>query len=126
MSLFGPAWLTVHITTISTVVSVMILVIYSRFVNEKMVFPLSDSIKATIATFFFKKQVSSSVSDMIGACCSTFFFIVFCFFGSVLLSDYVVQPLLVSLRDVLLIIVIVLFVILAKVLHNKRLRQRLF
>ncbi|MFT7616292.1 MAG: hypothetical protein ACI8Y7_001123 [Candidatus Woesearchaeota archaeon] len=125
MSLLGPAWLTSQLGAIALLTSVTILVIFSTFVNKHIIFPLTDYVKHSSRRAAAKKT-KTSASHWIAKSLAALVFLIYCYFGSTVLAKYIIGPILGASRNFLVIVIIALFILLAHLLDNKRLRSILF
>ena len=127
MSILGPAFLVNSISLIALLTGVVLLMIFSDFVNRRMVFPLADMVKERTHRgmkptheskwgFLFSKYFSEGLAAVI--------FIVYCYFGSSLLAEYIFGPIFSSLREYLLLVVLGLFFTLSYIINSAKLRRK--
>jgi len=127
MSFLGPLWLIVHINTISLILGSIILVIFSGFVNKKIIFPIADYTKVKtqggLNKGSYKGQtfIAKYLPDII----STLIFILYVWLGSFILAEYIIAPILTRVRDILVIIMIIIFSIISWVINSKKIRNML-
>ncbi|MBW3020288.1 hypothetical protein KY334_03250 [Candidatus Woesearchaeota archaeon] len=128
MSLLGPEFLVAKINIISLIISAIILVLFSDFFNQGVVFPLADlvrsksnkgikKIKNTKKVNLFAKYSSEGLATLI--------FVIYCYLGTYVLAEYIIAPVLRRTKNILLITLIALFFVLSYVINNKIIRDKL-
>lgn len=126
MTLLGPQWLVNQIGTISLILGAAILVLFSNFVNKRIVFPLGDLTKAKTQAGLKKGQykgqgfLSKYIPDFLAA----LIFLVYVWLGAKVLADFIFVPILTRLSNVLLIVVIVIFLLFSWIINNATVRNR--
>jgi len=142
-AILSPAFLTSNIELISLVLAVMVLTIFDDFVMTKIVFPVTDFIREKTAKILGEKVViplaekikekikksigrrsSFKISRFIAEILTTILFILYFYAGYILLAEYIFEPILTRLKDIILILVLVIFILISLVLNRKELRKR--
>ena len=122
-SILGPQFLVNQIGLISVILGGVILAMFSRYINEIIVFPIADTLRdkagCKMSHTFKKKKASRYISEGIGAV----IFILFCYFATSVVADYVFTPLLYRARDFLVLILIAIFFLISIAVNNCRFRE---
>lgn len=129
MSLLAPAFLLRNLDLIGQVISVLLLVMFDEIVSGKIIFPTVDKLKE----FIFKKSKENIKKDKyltlakyFGEFLTTILVIIYFFMGYLFLSEYVIVPILQRLRNILLIVTLVFFLLISWMINNKRVRKKYF
>jgi len=128
MSFLGPVFLVSKIRVIALILSAIILVIFSDFFNQGVVFPLADSLRSKSHGKI--KKISSNkwvniLAKYLSEGVAAIIFIGYCYLGSFVLAEYIFIPIFNRLKNVFLIVVIVLYLLVSYVINNKSLRNTL-
>lgn len=119
MTFLSPDILVRNIPTIAIVISAVILVIVSQWMDRKVVFPLADSVKRQANKRIKKGIVTTLFMD--GT--ATTIFLAYCYFTTDVLAKYVFIPVLREMKEFLLVVVVVLFLILSYIINNRDTRR---
>lgn len=126
IDMFTPSFLLNNIDLVGQIMAVMILVMFDELVTGRIILPAVDNLR----DFIFKKgkeelQVKYEwVPKYFARFLATLLFIFYFFMGYWILSEYVIVPILLRLKSILLIIVMIFFVLVSRALNNKRIRKR--
>jgi len=128
MSFLGPVFLVSKIRVIALILSAIILVVFSDFFNQGVVFPLADSLRSRSHGKI--KKISSTrwvniLAKYLSEGVAAIIFIGYCYLGSFVLAEYFFIPIFNRMRDIFLLVVIALYLIVSYVINNKNLRDRL-
>lgn len=117
MSILAPQFLVRNIGTISIILSSVLMVIFSDFINKNIVFKITDSAKKhTHKKLKKRKIVAKYVSEGI----ATIIFILYCYFGTVVVARYIIQPIFIRAQAFLLLVVIGVFLLISFMINEKR------
>ena len=120
----SPPFLANRIYLISVIISAIILVIFSNFINQHIVFPVADYFrqktaqKLSVRRGWVRRYVSEAVA--------TILFIIYCFFGSYFITEYFIAPVLTKFKGIILLVVIVLFFLVSYSINDSITRKRFF
>jgi len=126
-NILAPSFLVNHIALIGYIMGVMVLVIFDEFVSGKIIFPVTDFIKAK----FFEQAMSVEkvkkhrklvkyASEFI----ATIIFIFYCYVGYLILAEYIIIPILTRLQNALLLVIIIVFLLISYVYNSRKLRRK--
>jgi len=122
-SILGPQFLVNQIGLISVILGGVILAMFSRYINEIIVFPIADSLRDKTGSRInraFKKSTSRYISEAVG----TIIFLLFCYFATSVVADYVFTPLLSRARNFLVLILLAVFFLISLAVNNDRFREK--
>lgn len=133
-NILAPQFLVQNIELVSFVVSVMILVIFDEFVIGKILFPVADFIKFRLARLLgvvyerrgIRSGVAKGFQRYSTEAVATIAVIVYCYLGYAVVSEFLVEPLLIRWRSVILLVVIILFFIFNYLINQTRWRRQFF
>jgi len=120
----GPAWLRAQISMISLLFTGAFLVYFGSFVHGKIILPLADWIRHHTHARMIQIERVSKFSNTIGNIISTTFFLLYVYFGSFILSEFIFTPILLRLANYILITSIILFALVSYAINNISLRKR--
>ncbi len=120
----GPAWLRAQINMISLLFAGAVLVYFGSFVHGKIILPLGDWIRHHTNAKMSQIQRVSKFANIIGSIVATIFFLLYVYFGSYILAEFVFAPILFRLENYILIVTIVLFAIVSYALNTLSLRKK--
>ncbi|MDP1728685.1 MAG: hypothetical protein Q8L27_00595 [archaeon] len=125
--ILSPPFLANNIAIIGAILAGAILVYFGGFVNHRIIFPIADWIRensnnklSSIEKLKRRKRTIKYLSDSL----STLIFILYVYFGGVIISKYVINPILLNLKDYILILVIILFILVSYAINNLKLRRK--
>lgn len=128
-AILAPSFLVNNIYFISLVLGVMILVILEEKTNHHIVFPLTDFIRNKTAEKIGETKSGRKmprIRTWIAEWIATLIFILYFYFGAVIITNYIIAPILYKLRAYLLIVVIVIFLVTNHFIHSHRWRKKFF
>jgi hypothetical protein len=121
MSFLGPEFLVRQIGVISLVISAVLLVVFGDFVDRTIVFPIADLVRSKTQSSLKKHTFAKYFPEFL----ATAVFILYCYFGSSFLSEYVFAPILSRLSNILLVVLVILFFALSYLINNLSLRRKI-
>jgi hypothetical protein len=126
MSLLAPTWLVNQIWIISYILSAVVLVIFSDAINKYVVFPVADFVRDNTHKKIFKSKhnYKKKLSKIISESLATVIFIIYCYIGSTFLAKHLFHPVLRSFRNVLVLVLIIIFMGISFVINNKTIRNK--
>jgi hypothetical protein len=134
MSIFAilsPKFLVENIRIISLIIAGFFLVMFDNLVTE-YAFRLADTIREGSARSVreFGKKTNFKKIETFGAkyfseALATAIILLYCYFGTTVLADYIFTPILLKVQNIILIIVIAFFILISYVVNTKSVRQRL-
>jgi len=124
--ILAPTFLVNNIETIAIIIGAVLLVVFSSFVNKKIIFPIADVVREETHKNVHKLTEHKTFSDLLSDWLATIIFLLYCYLGASLLARYIFTPILIEAQSVILLIVIVLFLMLSFALHNKKFRKSFF
>lgn len=127
MSILGPAFLVNSINLTALIIAVVILVYFGSFVHHKIVLPIADlARKKSQHKIGEIRQVKKRawIMKYLPESLATIVFILYCYFGAIILAEYIFAPILYRLRGIIVIAVIALFFVISYGINNIRLRKK--
>lgn len=113
-----------NIATISLVFSAVIMVLYSSFFDNKIVYPFSSYIKKSLRGLFKRRTVLlGKMCDLAGKLSATIIFLGYCYFGTTLFATYIMQPILSQVQEYLLVIVLIAFMFVHNEVNRKLVKK---
>lgn len=129
--ILSPKFLVDNIDVISLIIAGFLLIMFDNFVTERA-FALADAIRERSARKLREfgqktnlKKVETYGAKYFSEFLSTFIVLAYCYLGTIILARYVFAPILTSLKDILLIVVIVLFLVISYAVNTKNIRKLL-
>lgn len=131
MSILGPDFLVKQISTFAIVCAAITLVVFSNFINLKIVFPISDYLHSLFRGWFKRtKWLTESGKELVVNTLATIvvtsIFISYCYFTGTLLAEYFFEPILLKLKEYILVALIILFFLVAKAVTSRYYRRLFF
>jgi len=126
MGTLNPDFLVSNIDTIAIIMGAIVLVIFSSFVNKKIIFSIADMVKKETHKNVHKITEHKTFSDLLSDWLATIVFVIYCYLGAWVLAKYIFAPILLGAQSVLLLIVIALFLLVSYALNNKKFRRSFF
>lgn len=129
-SVLAPAFLVRNINVIALIIAGFILVIFDDAVS-RTAFRFADNIRNSTESGireFGKRKGYRAIeggASFLSKSIATAIILLYCYFGTTVLAYYVFAPILNSLRNIILIAVIVVFLLISYVVNEKRVRERL-
>lgn len=126
--ILSPPFLTSQIYLISLVLSGIMLMLWEALVLKGIIFPIADVVRDRTARSlrFTRVGESSWMTKILSEGLATLVFIIYSYIGVVLITNYVIYPILGALRGVITLVVIVIFLLLSYTINNIRIRDKLF
>lgn len=121
--ILAPEFLVNRIHTIAVMLGAVCLVVFSDFVLRTMVFPLADFVKGRTHQTIKKVKVPL-IPKYLSEGLATAIFIIYCYIGSGFLSEYIFEPILLKLKDYILLICLGLFLVVSYLINTKNVRRR--
>jgi len=123
----GPLWLQEQIALISIILSGAFLVYFGSFVHGKIILPIGDWIKDKSHKKIKEvgKKDTTKIANITSATISTIFFLIYVYFGGFILAEYIFEPILLRLKNFILIISIILFITVSYAINNIKLRKKI-
>jgi len=128
----APQFLINNISTIALVLAAALLVIFSDLVTKRIMLNFSDGIKSRthekIKAFGKQrnsKKIEKYVSKYISEILATSIFLLYCFFGAIILAEFVFTPIMLRLQNVITLQVIFLFFLISWTINTRRVRRKL-
>lgn len=122
-SILGPEFLIRQIGLISIILGGVVLALFSRYVNEKIIFPVADSLKEETHYRISRTIKHSKTTKYLSEAVATILFIIYCYFGASFLSKYVFSPILYSMREYLVIVLLVIFLLISAATNSSYFRK---
>lgn len=122
--LTGPQWLQAKIGLISMLVAGSLLVYFGSFVHGEIILPLGDWVRKHTHRQVSNIKRVGKFSNFIANSMATVFFLLYVYFGSIIISDYVFVPIMSNLRNYILIISVVSFLVISYIINNLKLRTK--
>ena len=119
--MLAPQYLINNIPTISLIVSAVVLVLTTNYMDKKIVFPLADGVKAHARRRIRKHN---ALTNLFSEALATIIFLLYVYFLTDVVSKYIFQPILTGMKDFILIVIIVLFLGVNYIINNKEIRRR--
>jgi len=123
-TILGPRFLVSQIPLIAVILGGVLLALFSRYINEGLVFPIADFLRdrtgSKLHKAFRKKKANRYVSEAIG----TIIFLLFCYFATSVVAQYVFIPLLTGAREFLILILLAIFFLISMAVNNDRFREK--
>lgn len=129
-SVLSPPFLVRNINVIALIIAGFVLVIFDE-ITTRAAFSFADSIRVSTQrkiSRIGRKKNSRTIrvgSSFFSNSLSTAIILLYCYFGTTVLAYYVFAPILSSLRDIILIIVVIAFMLISYVINDKDVRERL-
>lgn len=127
-SILAPNFLVNKISLIALILGATILVIFSDFVNKNIVFPLAGYLKQRTASGIKKTKTHKKIpwfSKLASESAATILFLLYCYLGSSFLAEYLFAPILFMMRNIILLVVIVLFFLISYTINSKFVKRNL-
>lgn len=123
-AIFGPAFLVNNIPLIAILIGGVLLALFSRYVNEKIVFPVADFLREKTNNKLKKKVGRSKFVRYFGESIATFIFILYCYFSTGFLADNFFTPLLTAFKDWIVIVLLVVFFFISLATNDRNFREK--
>ncbi|MDP1695410.1 MAG: hypothetical protein Q8L29_00680 [archaeon] len=129
-SILSPQFLVRNINVISLIIAGFILVIFDEFAT-RIAFRITDNLRNSTESGikeFGKKRNSKVIqggATFLSKSIATTIILIYCYFGTTILAYYIFAPILTSLREFLLIVIIMIFLVISYIVNEKRVRERL-
>ena len=124
MTFLGPLWLVSQIDLISLLLAGAFLVYFGSVVHGKIIIPFADWVRDITRDRVNRIQQVSKASNFIANSISTIFFLLYVYFGAFILAEYIFEPILFRLKEVIIIITIILFLVISYAINNIKLRKQ--
>lgn len=129
MSILGPAFLVNRIPLIALITGIVVIVILAEILHRKVIFPLSDMVREKTRAeiknkIHFKKN--RLLSKYLSEGLATTIFIIYCYLGAEILTDYFFEPIIYSMRDFLILVLLGLFLGISYLLNTPKIRKIFF
>ncbi len=116
-AIFGPQFLVQRIPQFALIIGAVILVIFSDIINKNFIFPIADWVKKFIQSRSKKhKLIGKYISEGL----ATIIFVIYCYLGAVLLAEHLLAPIMQRARDILLIILLIVFALISYAINQER------
>ena len=129
MTILAPVFLVRHIPEIALLLGIIVLVLFIDKIHNKIIFPLTEWAKKQTSTRI-KNRMNSEYKHTLAKYASegaaAIIFLAYCYFGEILLADFIFEPILNKLRSIILIVVIVLFFVLSYIINSVKIRKFLY
>jgi len=129
--ILSPKFLVDNVGVISLILAGFVLVVFDNFIT-RYAFKLADSIKEKTAQNIkeFGQKSNSKRIETLGAkyfseALATAIILLYCYFGTTVLAEYFFAPILLKMRNVLLLVVIGLFIVISFMVNNRKVRTTL-
>lgn len=127
MSILGPQWVVQYINVFALIMGAVVLVLFSDDVNRRIVFPLANQVKKRTQNKV--RNIGKSASWEITAkyaseCLATLIFVLYCYLGSYVLAEYIFIPVLQRLKEFLIPVLILLFLLISFVINTDKMRKK--
>lgn len=122
-NILAPAFLTSRIEMIAILLGSVLLVIFSNFVNHRIIFPIADFVRDETHSRVYGK-INQTFSKYLSESLATIIFLVYCYVGGSLLAEYIFAPILVKAKNFILIIAIILFLLISYSINDLQTRTR--
>jgi hypothetical protein len=123
-SILGPDFLVRKIPLISIILGGVVLALFSRYLNEKIIFPIADSLKEKAGYRMNRAMGKGKSSKYIGEFVATFIFILYCYFSTSFLADYFFSPVLYAFRNWLVLVLAVIFFLISVATNSNYVREK--
>jgi len=128
-SILAPQFLVARIPTIGLLVGAVLLVLFSDFVNRKVIFKIAHGAKHkthTKITGLFKSPSKRKdwYSEQFSNAIATFIFVSYCYLGARVIGGYIFIPILTGLSEYITLVVIFLFFLLSWTINTEHVRKR--
>lgn len=123
-SILGPQFLVNQIPLISTILGGVLLALFSRYINEGIVFPIGDYLRDRTGSRVHQAFKKKKASKYIGESVDTIIFLLFCYFATSVVAQYVFTPLLNGARNFLVAILLVVFFLISVAVNNNSFRDK--
>ena len=125
-AILSPNWLVTEIPLIALLMGGSILLYFGNFAHHKVFFPIADFVRSKThqrinAT---TKYDTSTIAKYGSEAIATAMFLLYVYFGAYILAEYVFEPMLLRLQNVIMLLVIFLFLILSFAINNLKIRKR--
>lgn len=122
MSFLAPVFLLNNIGVISLIIAGFLLIIFDNIVTRSA-FKMADAIKESAHRNM--KTFGDSLARFASESAATVIILIYAYFGTTVLAEYVFSPILFKLREYLLIWIIIIFLLISWVVNNKGIRHSL-
>ncbi len=128
MSILAPDFLVRHIPEISLLLGIVVLVLFIDKIHNKIIFPLTEWAKRETSTRIKNRNIrhKHTIAKHASEGAAAVIFLAYCYFGEILLADFIFEPILDKLRSIILIVVIVVFFVLSYIINNVKIRKFLY
>ena len=110
-----------NIATVSLVFSAVIMVLYSSFFDNKIVYPASAYVKKSLRGLFKKRTVLlGKLCDFAGKLSATLIFLGYCYFGTTLFATYIMQPVLSQVQEYIILVILLAFLFVHNEVNKKK------
>jgi hypothetical protein len=127
-AILGPRFLIERINEIALILGAVLLVILSDFFNGNIIFPIADSVRIKTHKKMSKTKTHEKVpwlSKYLSEGLATLVFISYCYLGASVVAEYIFAPIMFKLKNFILPIVIILFVLISVLINDKVARKKL-
>lgn len=129
--ILSPKFLVDNIGMISLVLAGFVLIMFDNFITD-YAFRIADLIREGTAKSIkkFGQESNSKKIETLGAkyfseALSTAIILLYCYFGTTVLADYIFAPILYRMRNILLLVLIGLFFFISYTVNTKTIRERI-
>jgi hypothetical protein len=126
--LLAPKFLTDNIDVLALLISGFLLVVFDSFVTKEIALTMTDRVKETahskIKSYTYKTKYSG-LSKYFSEWIATSLFLLYVFFGTTVLAEYVFAPILFKFKEVIVLVCIALFLVANYVMNDKELRKEI-
>ena len=126
-SILAPQFLIRNIGVISLIIAGFILVIFDDFAN-KTAFAFADSLRIKTArkiSEYRRSGLMGVMSKYLSEGIATSVILLYVYFGTTVLANYVFAPILLSLKNIILPVLAVVFLIISYIVNVRSVRDRL-
>ena len=132
MTFLAPQFLATRIGIIALITSGAFLIIFSDFVTKRIMLTFADSVKQSThrrIKGFGKDRNHRGLekygSKLLSESLATALFLLYVYFGTTILAEFIVGPILLRLQHIVLITTLIIFFTISYTINTKSIRRRL-
>ena len=129
MTFLAPEFFADKINIVAIILGGITLVMFSEFVNKKIVFPIADLVRIQTRKELLKTTPSENLKTAYGYlsdALATVVFLSYIYFGSYILAEFLYAPLLFRLKHITVITFAGLFIGITYIINTKKIRSKFF
>ena len=129
-NILAPQFLINNIGVISLIIAGFLLVIFDDFTN-RTAFRFADNVKASTESALReygtkrKSKFMEFVGKFLAEAMATAIILLYCYFATTVLANYVFNPILLSLRNIILPVLLGVFLVISYIINEKSVREKL-